>query len=297
MRISNVVRTLLLSAVVLVVGSSTLLAQGLNWEGQTGALLTPFAYTASSPAAKFGKPEVALHYLNSGSVVGNDYQLSITEGVAKYFEFGFTQSFSSAGNDANLSPLFSNGYSTLHGKLNLLPENLGHRAWLPAIALGATGRFDIQRVGSYDLGGGRSAHNGDFYIVATKTVTQIKGLPLVLNFGEKVTNAQLFGVAGNAPHFQGRLFGAAAFVVKGPAGSLLIFGSEAVQQPHHIEGLPTVATVPTSESYFVRVQPKLQALQVDFGVAHLAGRIVHLPGSVVDVKAVAQVGAGVSYHF
>ena len=25
----------------------TLFAQGLNWEGQTGALLTPFAYTAA----------------------------------------------------------------------------------------------------------------------------------------------------------------------------------------------------------------------------------------------------------
>jgi len=43
-------------------------------------------------AGKFGKPEVAFHYLNSGSVIGNDYQFSGTEGVCKHFEVGFTQS-------------------------------------------------------------------------------------------------------------------------------------------------------------------------------------------------------------
>ena len=63
--------------------SQNLFAQGLNWEGQTGALITPFAYTAASPAGKFGKPEVAFHYLNTGSVIGNDYKFSITEGIAR----------------------------------------------------------------------------------------------------------------------------------------------------------------------------------------------------------------------
>ena len=97
--------------------SQTLFAQGLNWEGQTGAIITPLAYTAASPAARFGKPEVAFHYLNSGPVIGNDYQFSITEGLAKYFEFGFTEAFSSSGSSP-LTNLFSNGFSELHGKLN-----------------------------------------------------------------------------------------------------------------------------------------------------------------------------------
>ena len=110
--------------------SQTVFAQGLNWEGQTGAVITPFAYTAATPADKLGKPEVSFHYMNSGNVIGNDYQFSITEGICKRFEVGFTQSFSSAGRvgvngSGNYPPsyLFSNGYSALHGKLTVIPEN------------------------------------------------------------------------------------------------------------------------------------------------------------------------------
>ena len=33
-------------------------AQNLNWEGQTGAFVTPFAYTSPSPAGGFGLPAV-----------------------------------------------------------------------------------------------------------------------------------------------------------------------------------------------------------------------------------------------
>ena len=99
--------------------SQTLFAQGLNWEGQNGAVITPFAYTAS--AAKIGKPEVSFHYLNAGPVVGNDYQFSITEGLYKRVEVGFTESFSSAGSQS--AGLFSNGYTSLHGKVTVIPEN------------------------------------------------------------------------------------------------------------------------------------------------------------------------------
>lgn len=281
------------SLFVLTVFSQTSFAQGLNWEGQTGALITPFAYTAGSTARRFGKPEVAFHYLNAGKVIGNDYQLSITEGVAKRFEFGYTAAFSSSGSSP-LSPLFSNGFSEFHGKLGIMNENAFKTKWVPAIAVGAIGRTGIQRVAFEGLANGATGKNGDIYIVATKTVTQVKGFPFVLSIGDKVTNAAIFGVAGNAPNWQGRLFGTAAFVVKGPSKSALIFGSEVAQQPHHIEGLPG-ATVPTSLSYFVRAVPHLEGapLQVDFAVAQLAGKIA--PG--VDLQARARAAMGVSYRF
>jgi len=282
----------------------TLFAQGLNWEGQTGALLTPFAYTAASPANKFGKPEVAFHYLNTGPVIGNDYQLSLTEGIAKRFEIGYTAAFSSAGSKP-LSYLFADGFSEFHGKATVVDENAGKNKWVPAIAVGAIGRVGVQRVGQVvaylsadDPTVSKSSKNGDFYIVATKTVTQVKNFPFVLSFGEKVTNASVLGVAGNAPHWQGRLFGAAAFVVNGPKKSALIFGSEALQEPHYVEGLgsgPGAPTIPTSLSYFVRVVPHIEGspLQVDLGVAQFAGKIA--PG--VDLQARARVGLGISYHF
>jgi len=45
-------------------------AQSLNWEGQTGAFITPFAYTSPSPAGGLGRPAVAFHYLDGGNVLG-----------------------------------------------------------------------------------------------------------------------------------------------------------------------------------------------------------------------------------
>jgi hypothetical protein len=52
-------------------------------------------------------------------------------------------------------------------------------------------------------------------------------------------------------------------------------------------------------SYFVRVVPHIEGapMQIDLGVAQLAGKIVNLPGKVVDLQARARFGMGVSYHF
>ena len=103
--------------------SQSVFAQGLNWEGQTGAVITPFAYTAASPANKFGKPEVSFHYMNSGNVIGNDYQFSITEGICKHFELA-SRSPSALRGDSPLSSLFANGYTDLHGKLTFVQRML-----------------------------------------------------------------------------------------------------------------------------------------------------------------------------
>ena len=56
-------------------------AQNLNWEGQTGAFVTPFAYTSPSPAKGFGLPAVSFHYLDGGSVLGGFYEVSGTVGI------------------------------------------------------------------------------------------------------------------------------------------------------------------------------------------------------------------------
>jgi hypothetical protein len=269
--------------------------------------LTPFAYTAGSPAGKFGKPEVAFHFLSAGNVLGNEYQFSVTEGFGKRFEAGFTQSFNQAGDTPVYSSLFTGDFSTLHGKFTVLPENSYKTKWVPAIAVGAVGRFGDSRVDTNaNVIGGNvtypSQKNGDFYVVATKTVTQVKGFPFVLSFGEKVTDASIMGIAGQAGNglnagtrWQGRLFGAAAFVVKGPAKSALIFGSEAVQQPHYVQPLENTITIPTSLSYFVRVVPHLEGspLQVDLGVVQAAGHVAH----GLNLDANGRVGMGVSYHF
>jgi hypothetical protein len=139
---------------------------------------------------------------------------------------------------------------------------------------------------------GEDTHNGDYYIVATKTITQIRGLPIVLSGGYKQTNASIFGVAGNASAWQGRWFGAGAIVLKGPAGSTIIAGTESAQQPHFIQGLPG-ATVPTSFAYFLRVVPVPERLNLnlDFGITQAIGE----PTPGVDLHARSQFAFGITY--
>lgn len=276
----------------------------LNWEGQTGAFATPFAYVATSESFKIGHPEIGFHYLNGGDVIGDDYQFSFTVGLFKYTELGFTRSDSSFGSSP-ITGLFQGGYDTFHGKLNVIPENLHGKKWVPAISVGFAARFEEERVARAPFAAnldsplaGRSTNNTDFYVVATKTITQIKHLPIVLSAGYKHTDAQIMGIAGNAPDYADLAFGAAAFEVKVPGSTTLVFGAEAVQEPHYLEGFYTPGvggpTIPTTLVYFVRIVPPAKyPFNVDVGVGQIAGVIT--PG--IDLKARDQAAVGLSYRF
>lgn len=273
------------------IGTDSVAAQGLNWEGQSGAFVTPFAYTPASPKNSVSHPEVSFHFLNTGKVIGNNYQVSVTAGAFSRVEFGYTRSINQLGGTPGVSKLFNDGFNTFHGKVNLIPENAGKKNFIPAISVGFTARTNMHRVGG--VLNNKTTVNGDVYVVATKTITQIKGLPILLSGGLKGTNASVLGLAGNAPDWEARFFGAAAFVVKGPVKSTLIFGSEFCQQPRRVQGLPGV-TIPTTLTYFVRILPKKELpLAVDFGVAQVAGKVA--PG--VDLQARSQFAMGISYRF
>ncbi len=293
-----------LFALVLVLGGwSSAWAQALNWEGQTGVFVTPLAYVVPSNTNGLGIPVVAYHYLSGGSVLGGFNQVSITEGAWRRLEFGYTRDIHSSGSDAALSGLWSSGFNVFHAKLNFLPENVARHTWVPAVAIGFVARTQVQNVGGALAG--RDTNNADFYVVATKTVTSIRSLPLVFNFGYKSTNASLLGLAGNAPGFEGRAFGAAAFALRGPYRSTLLLGSEVLQEPRHLEGLP-LATIPTTLTYAIRIVPSGMApsvhdgwkgdtpkLSVDLGIAQAAGRIMQ----GVNLAARQQFALGVSYGF
>jgi Protein of unknown function (DUF3034) len=264
-------------------------AQSLNWEGQTGVFVTPLAYVAASPNDGVGKPILAYHFLNAGDVLGNFHTSSVTVGLLGRTEFGYTRTFHQEGSTPELSGLWKGGFNIVHGKVNLLAENTAKKKWVPALSAGFVARTQVRHVAG--VLSNRDNNNADFYLAATKTVTQVKGLPLVLNLGYKATNASVFGLAGNAPAYKGRLFGAAAFVVKGPAKSQLIFGSEFAQQPRAVKDLPG-AIVPTTITYAARIVPTERAkFNIDFGVAQAAGEI--LPGA--NLKARHQFALGVSY--
>ncbi len=266
-------------------------AQNLNWEGQTGAFVTPFAYASPSPAKGFGLLAVSFHYLDGGSVLGGFYEVSGTVGFLKRFEAGYTRAQNSDGSVSGVSPLFNGGFNIFHGKANLVGENAGKHNYIPAISLGFVARTNVQRVGG--ALNNNDTHNEDFYIVGTKTIPYFKVLPVVASLGFKATNASVLGIAGNAANWQGRVFGAAGFVVPGPVKSKVVFGSEFLQEPRHIEGLPG-ASLPTTLTYFARVIPRGELpLNIDFGVAQVANHIA--PG--VELHARSLFALGVSYHF
>jgi len=278
-------------------------AQALGWEGETGVFVTPLAYTASAEGQKF-HPVVAYHYLDAGPVIGQFHETSIEMGVGKRFEFGYTREFHVFGNDPQgVSYLWQDGFDIFNGKVNVIPENYGKTKWVPAISVGFMARTNDRNVGNYDgtlksgLTNGKS--NGDIYVAATKLVPVKNAGPLaavVLNAGVRGTDAELWGMGGNAPDWEARAYGAVAFAFKGPDKSLIIFGSEASQQPHHPLGFSAL-NIPTTLTYCARVVPSPKhKLNVDFGVAQIAGYV--MGGSTgLNLKARHQVGAQVSYGF
>jgi len=283
-------------------------AQGLGYEGPTGVFVTPLASVAASPANGLGKPAVAYHFLAGGNVVGDFSTVSVTEGFAKRFEVGYTSEIH-AGSDnlANGSgglPWQFN-FSIVHGKANLLPENYGKRNWVPAISVGAIYRFDDNEAGDGNndsalSSGSQTNNNADFYVVGTKVITQIsKKVPVLISGGVRGTNAELWGLGGNAPNYQARAFGAAALIFTGPSKSTIIVGSEVSQQPKQILvdktlTLPaSILDVPTSTVFAARFIPSSKhKFNIDAGVLH-AGEGGNNP--VLNLRYRA--AFGISYSF
>jgi hypothetical protein len=271
-------------------------AQSLGYEGPTGVFVTPLASTAASPAHGLGAPVIAYHVLAGGPVIGTFNTVSITEGLAKHIEFGYTREDHAAGSSTTLSPLWTDGFNIFHGKVNVLNENAGKTKWVPAISLGGIVRTNDSNVG--DGTNKQSKTNGDIYAVATKIVTQTKKVPLVLNVGVRGTNSSLWGLGGNSPDFEARAFGALGFVFTGPGKSTIILASEAAQQPKTIKltaanGSTSGAfDIPTSVDYAIRIVPSPKhKLNLDFGVLQAAGKIA--PG--VDLQVRARFAFGISY--
>jgi hypothetical protein len=266
-------------------------AQQLGWEGETGVFVTPLAYTVATPEHKFALPVVAYHFLNAGSVIGKYNQLSITSGYAKRLEFGYTRTIHSAGSDPTLSPLWTDGFNTFHAKGSLIQENAWKQSWMPQVSTGFMLRTQVRNVGGQMQN--KDTTNADIYLVATKTIKQLKPMSLILSGGVQGTNAELIGLGGNASKWGPVGFGAVAVVFQGPAKSAIVLGAEVAQQPRHPDQLPD-ATIRTAFVYALRVipSPKLK-LNVDFGILEGPGQIA----TGVNLKAKDCPGGAISYSF
>lgn len=278
-------------------------AQSLGYEGPTGIFVTPLAYTSASPANGLGKPSVSYHLLAGGPVIGDYSTVSVTEGFAKRFEFGFTEEIHAGSNQLPVDGVIeqpayklSQDFSILHGKATVLTNKA-----LGSIAVGGIYRFHDNNVYNGAPEGTSSGaifhqgtQNGDIYLVGTRVFTGIKKVPILLNAGLRGTDASLWGLGGNAPGFSARGFGALALVFTGPGKSTIIVGSEVSQQPQKIKlGLGQGLDVPTSEVYAVRFVPSPKhKLNLDVGILHAGGNI-----GGVNLDARARVAFGISYGF
>jgi hypothetical protein len=293
---------LLLVAILAVFAMVPAFAQNLNWDGQTGGVITPFAYVTNSPAAGLGMPTIAYHMVNGGDVLGIQNQVSINVGAFKRIEFGYSRTITSEGNTAGYSPLFNQDFNTFQAKVNILPEN-SFKTKLPAVSVGFVAHAREARVGDYLNTPNTKSNTGDIYAVATKTITNVAPLPIVLSAGVKGTNDVLNGLAGAAKDWSARGFGTAAFVVKTPFKSKAIFGAEVAQQPSILKspvGTDALAglTIPTTLTYFARVLPMPEKpINLDFALGQFAGNVGTIPGlGPVDLKARAQFAFGISYR-
>ena len=280
--------------------------QALGWEGETGILVTPLAYTASSETEKF-HPVVAYHFLDLGPVIGQFNEASVELGIGKRLEVGYTHEFHTFGSNATYSPLWQNGFDVFNGKFNLLAENAYKTKWVPALSAGFVARPNVRDLGNFveeygknpAMVGGKA--NADFYIVGSK-VLPTKHVPVLISAGVRGTDAELWGMGGNAPDWQARAFGSVAFVFKLPGKSTLILASEAAQQPHHPYGFDGVAgpalNIPTTLTYAARFVPTSKyKLNFDFGVAQIAGYVNGSGATGINLQARHQVGIQMSYGF
>lgn len=271
-------------------GLTVLKAQNIGWEGETGMFVTPLAYTAPSPKQGFGKPVSSYHFLNGGGVLGDFYGISATVGAFSRLEFGYTRALHTLGGNSDISPLWNNGFNIFHGKMNIVAENAARTQWIPAISVGFMARSQVRNVGGVLQG--NNTTNADFYLVGSKMITQTP-IPILLNGGIRGTNAQLWGLAGNASGWEVRGFAGAGFVLRLPGGSSAVLGAEVAQQPRHPDQL-LETVIPTTITYVMRLTPIAEKkLNIDFGVAQIAGSIA--PG--LDLDARARTGIQVVYGF
>ena len=277
---------------VLAVSTFAAHAQNMTLEGQTGGFITPTGYTVQSDAGHlFSKPVVGFHFVAAGNVIGSVYTLSVTEGLANRFEVGYTRSMHSNGDNPYYSPLwFYNGFGLVHGKANIITEEMGKHAWVPAVAVGGVYRWNDHYVSGAIAN--TTYNNGDVYIVATRTLRKMRP-PLLLNFGVKGTNASIFGIGGNSPDFVACMFGGIGIALPLSHGYVAVPAAGFTQEPQRVKNLPG-ADIPTTLDYAVRITRIEDAKWTfDAGVGQVAGYI--LPG--VNLNARAVFGMGLSYKF
>jgi hypothetical protein len=279
--------------IAVLMAASSLCAQNLTLEGQTGGFLTPTAYVVYGAKGQFfSHPAVGYHFINAKQVIGDFQTFSITEGFANRAEVGYTRSYHTLGNSTDptqgaFSNLWNfNGMNVFHGKVvGIRDGEFG--PWMPGVAVGA-----ILRTGDKFVSGAalqdaeafqgiavpaKSYTNGDVYIALTKTWAK-PPVPFLINLGLKETNGTIFGIGGQSTRFGGRLFGGLGIPLPLFYGLVAVPSAGFTQEPHTAQNLglllPAGVHLPTTLDYAVRITQKEHPhFAFDAGIGQVAGNI------------------------
>lgn len=295
-------------------------AQNLTLEGQTGGFITPTAYVVETEEGhRWSHPAVGYHFVNASSVIGYVHTFSIEEGVANRFEFGYTRSVHTKGNDPVFSSLWDyDGMNVFNAKVVGIKDGQ-FGPWMPGIGAGfvvrTNDRFVSGALNQEETGTLKSYTNGDVYVAATKTWLH-PPVPFLLNFGLKMTNASIYGLGGQATRFGGRLFGGLGIPLPLGHSIAAVPAIGFTQEPPQVVNLRPIlfppgsgAHIPTTMDYAMRVTQKDHPhFAFDIGMGHVAGVIgdtavatgVPNPPFVlvpIDLKANTVIGTGLSIRY
>lgn len=161
----------------------------VNIEGAGGAAFNPLAYPAgqNKPAdaketAPLSKPQFGVWYVSLGDVDVDWTSLGVAETLFERVEVSYSREV--------IAPTGKNIHKNNVGaKVLLVKENLGDNAWVPAVSAGAISKS------TKDVAEGSDDSGQDYYVVATKLITQTPR-PVLLSGGALSTDGQVTGVFG-----------------------------------------------------------------------------------------------------
>ncbi len=164
-----------------------------NLEGVGGIAFNPLAYPADSSGDNshlkigdtevIGKPRIGAWYINLGDVDVDWTTIGIADTFFKRLEFSYGYETI---NQDNTTAKHKNNVGT---KLLLLPENSFNTKFLLALSVG--GIFTH----TSNVGAGVDSNGQDYYLVATKLITQLPR-PILLSGGVLSTQGKATGVFG-----------------------------------------------------------------------------------------------------
>ncbi len=158
-----------------------------NLQGAGGVAFNPLAYPAGQNAAEgetspISKPQFGAWYVNLGDVDVDWTAIGTAVSVFNRLELSYGYELV-APNGENIKK------SNAGAKVNLIPENLGGRNYIPAISAGTIWKSTTE------VAEGSDDSAFDFYLVATKLITQLPR-PVLLSAGVLNTKEQVTGVFG-----------------------------------------------------------------------------------------------------